>query len=81
VKVIPNGVDRYGRTIGTLYVDGVNINLSEVRKGYAWHYKKYSSDEGLAKAEELAKKEKKGLWAGKEQMAPWEWRKLKMYGN
>lgn len=69
-----NGVDRYGRTIGTLYVDGVNINLLEVREGYAWHYKKYSSDQELARAEEMARVEKKGLWGGDGYIAPWEWR-------
>jgi endonuclease YncB( thermonuclease family) len=75
VKVIPSGVDRYGRTIGTLYFDGININLLEVREGYAWHYKKYSNDQKMANAEELAKKEKKGLWRSLNVIPPWEWRK------
>lgn len=77
VKVNPNGVDRYGRTIGTLFIDGVNINLLMVRAGLAWHYKKYSTDQELAKAEELARKEKKGLWGSEEAVEPWEWRKRK----
>lgn len=76
-KVIPNGVDRYGRTIGTLFVDGVNINLLMVRDGFSWHYKKYSSDQELARAEEMARKEKKGLWKNEGAISPWEWRKQK----
>ncbi|NJK93968.1 MAG: thermonuclease family protein [Bacteroidales bacterium] len=71
-----NGVDRYGRTIGTLYVDGININLLSVQKGYSWHFKKYSSDPELSSAEVQAKKEKKGLWEDPDAIAPWEWRKL-----
>lgn len=77
VRVFPNGVDKYGRTIGTLYVGSVNINLLEVREGYAWHYKKYSGDQELAIAEELAQREKKGLWGFANVLPPWEWRKRK----
>lgn len=33
VRVFPIGVDKYGRTIGTLYVGTVNINLLELREG------------------------------------------------
>ncbi len=77
VRVLPNGVDKYGRTIGTLFVEGVNINLLEVREGYAWHYKKYSSDPEMTKAEEMARKEGKGLWSLMNALPPWEWRKMK----
>lgn len=75
-KVVWKKTDRYGRTIGTLYVKGENINLKMVRNGYAWHYKKYSDDEELAEAETKARQEKKGLWKQKNIIAPWEWRNL-----
>lgn len=78
VRILPNGVDRYGRTIGTLYDDGTNINLLEVGEGYAWHYKKYSNDQELARAEELARMEKKGLWKNENALSPWEWRKKQL---
>jgi endonuclease YncB( thermonuclease family) len=74
-RVKTNGVDRYGRTIGTLFIKGENINLLSVREGFAWHYKKYSSDTALANAENLAKKEGRGLWKDSSPMAPWDWRK------
>jgi len=77
VIVIPNGVDKYGRTIGTLFVNGANINLLEVQERFAWHYKKYSNDQQLSDAEVKARKEKKGLWQNEEAIAPWEWRKKK----
>ncbi|HPG42173.1 MAG TPA: hypothetical protein PLI87_22500, partial [bacterium] len=49
--------------------------------GYAWHFKKYSKDEGLAALEQDARKAGKGLWADKNPIAPWEFRKLMRQGN
>jgi micrococcal nuclease len=69
------GVDRYGRTIGVLWIDHVNINLLMVKEGYAWHFKKYSNDEKLADAEMFARQAKIGLWANDSAVAPWDWRK------
>ena len=73
-RVIYKGVDKYGRTIGVLYVVDVNINLLSVEKGFAWHYKKYSNDSTLVQAEVRARGEKKGLWENPNAIAPWEWR-------
>jgi micrococcal nuclease len=75
-KVVYKKLDRYGRTIGVLWVDGVNINLLSVQEGFSWHYKKYSKDEDLAAAEIKAREEKIGLWRDPGAMAPWDWRKL-----
>lgn len=72
------GVDRYGRTLGTVYIKNQNINLLSVQEGYAWHYKKYSNDEELAQAEEEARKGKRGLWKDRDAVAPWDWRKNKL---
>jgi micrococcal nuclease len=69
------GVDRFGRTLGVLWVNGVNINLLMVKEGYAWHFKKYSKDKVLAEAEADARKNKTGLWKEPEPIAPWDWRK------
>ena len=68
------GVDRYGRTLGTLFVNSENINYLSVLNGCAWHYKRYSTDQQLAQAEVTARAEKKGLWALENPIAPWEWR-------
>lgn len=69
------GVDRFGRTLGVLWVNGVNINLLMVKEGYAWHFKKYSKDKSLVEAEADARKNKKGLWKEPAPIAPWDWRK------
>jgi endonuclease YncB( thermonuclease family) len=39
-----NGTDRYKRRLGTLYVDGQDINLLTIKNGCAWHFKRYSSN-------------------------------------
>jgi micrococcal nuclease len=74
-RVEKKGNDRYGRILGVLWIEQVNVNVLMVRKGYAWHFKKYSKDKELADAEEIARAEKLGLWSKGDPIAPWEWRK------
>lgn len=63
VTVIKTGEDRYKRTLGTIYLGQANINQRLVADGWAWHYKKYSSDKDLAALEIVARDAKRGLWA------------------
>ena len=67
--------DRYGRILGEVMVGKRHINLEMVQDGMAWHYTTYSKSKELAKAEDEARKAKKGLWADKEPVPPWEYRK------
>ena len=67
--------DRYGRILGEVMVGKRHINLEMVQDGMAWHYTTYSKSKDLAKAEDEARKAKKGLWADKEPVPPWEYRK------
>jgi micrococcal nuclease len=71
------GTDRYDRTLGVIHVGGVNANVELVRHGLAWHYKKYSDDRELARAEIDARAARTGLWSGFNPMPPWEYRALK----
>ncbi|HBJ34103.1 MAG TPA: nuclease [Planctomycetaceae bacterium] len=68
------GEDRFGRTLGAIIADGVNANAKMVEGGWAWHYKKYSTDAGLAALERQAKDAKRGLWADPNPIAPWDYR-------
>lgn len=72
--------DRYGRTVGRVYVDRIDINAELVRRGAAWVYRKYSRDLDLFDMERDAKLNKRGLWnlPESEQVPPWEWRKNKL---
>jgi len=75
VKVEIKEKDRYGRYIGTVFLEKKNINLEMVKAGLAWHYKKYSKDKTFAAAEALARKKKAGLWSEKKPIPPWEFRR------
>lgn len=77
VTLITHGKDRYTRTIADVFYKNENINLDMLKNGFAWHYKKYSSDPIMAKAEEDARKAKIGLWSMKDPIAPWNYRKFK----
>lgn len=73
--------DRYGRKIGKITIDGVDINLEQVKLGMAWHYKKYKSEQTAddrlryLHAQNTAKSMRLGLWVDNEPIAPWAFRK------
>ncbi len=75
VQLVTYGKDRNKRVIADVFISGENINLTMIKSGYAWHYKKYSSDSSFAKAEDLAKATKRGLWQMEHPVAPWEFRR------
>jgi micrococcal nuclease len=72
--VVANGVDRYGRTIGTLFVEGTDINLEILKTGMAWFYAAYSTNQDYRAAEEVARNRGIGLWSDPAPVAPWSWR-------
>jgi hypothetical protein len=74
IRVQDNGKDRYGRTLGDIYLGDRWINLEMVSEGYAWHYKAYSKDKRLADAEVAARGAERGLWADSTPVPPWEFR-------
>lgn len=68
--------DRYGRSIGEVFLpDGRSLNQELVRAGYAWMYRKYSSDATLAALESEARAARRGLWAEPKPVPPWDWRR------
>lgn len=68
--------DRYGRILGTIYLNNKDINLQQVKDGYAWVYRQYSKKSEYYKAEEVARKMRIGLWFDKNPIEPWEFRKI-----
>lgn len=68
--------DRYKRLVAVVInAKGDTANKELVKAGYAWHFKKYSTDFSYAKLEATAREKKAGLWAGKDPTPPWLWRK------
>ena len=75
--------DRHGRDVGKVLVNGVDANLEQVQRGFAWHYKAYEREQSANDrklydlAESEAKAVKRGLWRDAEPLPPWEFRKTK----
>lgn len=69
--------DQYGRVLGVVYVDGMNVNEYMVRNGLAWYYRHFVNDPRLDSLELLARKEKVNIWRMKNPMPPYEFRKSK----
>jgi len=71
--------DRYGRRVCSLYVQGLDVNAEMVRAGWAWANTsgngRYLRDRTFIGLQEQARSERRGLWAGHSQVAPWDWRK------
>lgn len=89
VKIFWNKVDKYRRTVGTIMLDGRDINIEQVKAGVAWHFKKYEDEQSpedrrtYAAAEQAARVAKLGLWNIANPLAPGDWRqevKTKRWG-
>ena len=81
VDVKGYGIDRYGRILGVISLEGKNINLEVVRAGLAEVYRgkpPYGFDSSpFQQAEEEARQAMRGMWAqGGKYVSPREWRKL-----
>jgi len=74
IKVEKETVDKYGRTVGTLLVDGFDANREQIKRGMAWVYRQYLHDQSLLQVEDDARQVKVGLWSEPNPMSPWEYR-------
>ena len=77
VTLIAQGEDRYGRVLGNLFSNELNVNMLMVKFGFAWVYDEYAKNSSLYKYQDQAKAENLGLWRAKDPIAPWVWRKQK----
>lgn len=78
VKLDIKDIDRYGRVVAYVFVNGVNVNLEQVKRGYAWAYTEYLDRPYASEfyeAEKQARKQRFGLWKELNPTPPWEWRK------
>lgn len=76
-RVVVVDVDRYGRTVGRVYVGETDVNAELVRRGMSWVYRKSARDQSLYSLEEAARTARAGLWADSAPVPPWEWRRGK----
>jgi len=70
--------DRFGRRVCKVIVAGLDVGLEQIRRGMAWHFKRYEREQSeadrtaYAAAEAEAKAAKRGLWTDVHPLAPWE---------
>ena len=81
VTVEFNKRDKYQRIVGKIIFNGKDVNLNQIKRGLAWHYKKYEGEQDVedrsiyANAEYLAQRDKVGLWFDANPIPPWDYRK------
>ena len=68
-----NDIDQYKRYIAVCFSNKINLNKEMVRNGWAIAYRYYSRD--YIEDEEVAKKNKVGIWKGKF-LEPYQFRKI-----
>lgn len=77
VEVTVYDIDKYGRSVGVVRVDGLNVNEAILKNGFAWRYTKYCTESfcnDWKAFEEHASRQGVGLWSEKNPMPPWDWR-------
>ena len=77
VTLIAEGKDRYGRTLGELFVNKDNINEKMVKSGFAWVYDRYVKSSLLYSYQDEAKSKTLGIWQSENPIEPWVWRRKK----
>ena len=75
VQIESRAVDQYGRTIGLISADGLDVNREQVRRGMAWEYSHYHTDQTYIALQSEAQRAHRGLWSQSNPQAPWRWRK------
>ena len=75
--------DRYKRVVAEVYLDGKNINIEQIKNGFAWHYKKHQKQQrksdrlAYSLAEDEARNKRLGIWQNDNPTPPWDFRKQK----
>jgi endonuclease YncB( thermonuclease family) len=75
--IADKGRDRYGRTVGRVRCGGIDTSAEQVRRGMAWVYDRYVTDQSLYALQAEARAARRGLWADSAPVPPWEWRHRK----
>jgi endonuclease YncB( thermonuclease family) len=75
--------DRYGRLVGKVEVERIDVGLEQLRDGQAWWFREYAHEQSAfdrsryETAELEARINQRGLWKTGTPLPPWEWRAAK----
>lgn len=75
VKFVSQAMDKYGRMVAHLSINGADVNTEQIRLGMAWEYSHYHRNQELIALQAEAQAASRGLWATSSPTPPWEWRK------
>jgi endonuclease YncB( thermonuclease family) len=75
VKIKFTEIDRYGRIVGKIFLNDIEINIEMLKAGMAWHYSRYDQTSTYITAEKQARKSGIGLWSMKNPIPPWNFRR------
>jgi endonuclease YncB( thermonuclease family) len=71
-RVVEQGKDRYKRTLGRVFCEGVDTSAEQIRRGMAWVFDRYVIDRSLYAVQDEARAAKRGLWADPNPVPLWE---------
>ncbi len=83
IRIVTVNKDKYGRIVGEVFIGDTNVNLEQIRRGYAWHYKAHARQQTKEKrkdyetAENEARLKKLGIWNDTNPTPPWDYRNKK----
>lgn len=76
IEIDVQAQERWGRYVAKVHTpEGRDVALLMLQSGMAWHYTRYNNSTAYIKAQEAAKNSRRGLWADKNPVAPWDYRK------
>jgi Staphylococcal nuclease homologue len=81
-----HAIDRYGRLVCMVFVDGQDAGLELIKEGFAWVYSKYLPEasgeiqQSYTAAEAAARAARIDLWADADPQPPWEFRRAEREG-
>ena len=80
VVLQPHTIDRSGRLVARVLVDGQDAGLQLLKQGLCWVYEKSVNEASTLvqaryrNAQDAAQAQKAGLWQDPDPVPPWEWR-------
>jgi endonuclease YncB( thermonuclease family) len=74
-QIDSKAVDKYGRTVALVTVNGINVNQEMVKRGMAWEYSSFKPGRIYMALQSEAQQARRGLWSQRNPIAPWVWRR------
>jgi endonuclease YncB( thermonuclease family) len=83
VELRPHTIDRCGRLVARVFVEGQDAGLELLKQGLCWVYEKYvvqatlDIETSYRAAQAAAQSDRLGFWQDPDPVPPWEWRNSK----